>query len=197
MKLRDICTRGWQMQTVGGEKAAAARTDKRTRNSQTPKSEDKKHGDLEEVLSSDRKLRWSLQRLSLNCQISGWKPCEAFVGITSVMFSSSSVPVTILHLLFFAMYKENIEEQCKKNLSAVILFLMSRKDRWWLVCEVPACTQGFCNLFPAPLLGLGCLYSRTATIRCSSVTLGQTAGKELWEASIEASTPHLASCTQA
>lgn len=59
------------MQTVGGEKAAAARTDKRTRNSQTPKSEDKKHGDLEEVLSSDRKLRWSLQRLSLNCQISG------------------------------------------------------------------------------------------------------------------------------
>lgn len=88
-----------------------------------------------------------------------------------------------LHLLLFAVYKANVEEQ-SKNCSAVVLFLMSSKDRRWLKSARALNALRGCATSSLPRSwGFSCLYSRTATIWCSGVSLGhcqERAVRVLW-----------------
>lgn len=120
----------------------------------------------------------------------------------SDMFSSPSscqwhlTPHTS-HLLLFATHEENDDEQCK-NLSAVIVFVMSRKDRWWIksVRALNAVRRSATSTLPCSWGLVACTQVQLQYGTEVSL-LGQTAGKELWETSVGAPTPRLVRCIQA
>lgn len=117
---------------------------------------------------------------SLNCQISGWKPCEAFAGITRVTCFLHLLPASDnLYLLLFAMHEENDEEQCK-NLTAVIVFVMSRKNRWWIksVTALNAVRCSASSTLPCSWGLAACNQGQLQNGAAVSLS-GQTVGKEL------------------
>lgn len=161
--------------------------------SRTHESKDKKHGEPEEVFSSGRKLRWSLQpdcywSIRLRAERALCSLCRPDECCAFFFFRGRDK----LHLLLFAIYKENVEGWCK-NLRAVLLILVFMTSD---ICQGPGCSQWFCNLSPAPPLGFGCLYLRTDTFWCSGVALVTLLGKSC-ERSPWGLIPHLVRYLQA
>lgn len=99
--------------------------------------------------------------------------CAEFAGLMGVLCFVPLLWHDKVHLLLFAVYKENVEEWCK-NLRAVILILVFMTAD---IYQAPEYSQGFYNLSPPPSLWFGCLYLRTATFWCSGVTLVRLLGK--------------------
>lgn len=107
-------------------------------------------------------------------QISGWKssvqPLQAWWECCAFFLFCDKDK---LHLLLFAVYKENVEEWYKNIRAVILIRVFMIVD----ICQGPEYSHAFCILSPVPSPGSGCLYLRTATFWCSGVSLVRLLGK--------------------
>lgn len=110
--------------------------------------------------------------------------CAASAGLMRVLWFLPLLWHDKLHLLLFAVYKENVKEWCK-NLWAVILILMAADichGSWHL--SGPWMLSGVLQPVSCSISGVWLPVPKDSCILVQWCHFGQTVGKELWEASI-------------